>query len=249
MGCLCREFERMRGQLAENNEKLWRNIEDERILRAAISHDIRSPLSVLKGYQEMLIDFLPNGVIDVSKAMEMLSESMKQIERMDSFVETMHKMNSLEQRKLLPGSITGEDLKTDIQAELAILGADKEKKVILDVSETQEVFKGDKEVILEVIENLLSNALRYAKERVEVRVYVSNSELKICVKDDGNGFEEDADKITEAFHQQNIKDSLKHAGMGMYISRLYCEKHGGNLLLENQETGGAFVAAIFRRIA
>lgn len=117
----------MRGQLAENNEKLWRNIEDERILRAAISHDIRSPLSVLKGYQEMLIDFLPNGVINVSKAMEMLSESMKQIERMDSFVETMHKMNSLEQRKLLPGSITGEDLKTDIQAELAILGADKEK--------------------------------------------------------------------------------------------------------------------------
>lgn len=201
----------MRGQLAENNEKLWRNIEDERILRAAISHDIRSPLSVLKGYQEMLIDFLPNGVIDVSKAMEMLSESMKQIERMDSFVETMHKMNSLEQRKLLPGSITGEDVKTDIQAELAILGADKEKKVILDVPETQEVFKGDKEVVLEVIENLLSNALRYAKERVEVRVYVSNSDLKICVKDDGNGFEEDADKITEAFHQQNIKDSLKQA--------------------------------------
>lgn len=39
----------------------------------------------------------------------------------------MHKMNSLEQRKLLPGSITGEDFKTDIQAELAILGADKEK--------------------------------------------------------------------------------------------------------------------------
>lgn len=74
----------MRGQLAENNEKLWRNIEDERILRAAISHDIRSPLSVLKGYQEMLIDFLPNGVINVSKAMEMLSESMKQIERMDT---------------------------------------------------------------------------------------------------------------------------------------------------------------------
>lgn len=85
------------------------------------------------------------------------------------------------------------------------------KKVILGVPETQEVFKGDKKVILEVIENLLSKALRYAKERVEVRVYVSNSELKICVKDDGNGFEEDADKITEAFHQQNIKDSLKHA--------------------------------------
>ena len=44
MGMLCREFERMRGQLEENNRRLWQMIEDERVLRAAIAHDIRSPL-------------------------------------------------------------------------------------------------------------------------------------------------------------------------------------------------------------
>ena len=42
MGMLCREFERMRGQLEENNRRLWQMIEDERVLRAAIAHDIRS---------------------------------------------------------------------------------------------------------------------------------------------------------------------------------------------------------------
>ena len=52
MGMLCREFERMRGQLEENNRRLWQMIEDERVLRAAIAHDIRSPLAIMRGYQE-----------------------------------------------------------------------------------------------------------------------------------------------------------------------------------------------------
>lgn len=59
MGRLCREFERMRGQLAENNQQLWKMLEEEKALRAAIAHDIRSPLSVLEGYQEMLSEYLP----------------------------------------------------------------------------------------------------------------------------------------------------------------------------------------------
>lgn len=249
MGRLCQEFERMRGQLAQNNRELWRRIEDEKTLRAAVAHDIRSPLSILKGYQEMLLELLPDGTIDTPKAVEMLEEGMKQIERMDIFVETMRKMSSLEQRKLLSCQITAKELQADVQAELAVLGAEKEKQVFLEVPATSESFSGDKEVILEVIENLLSNALRYAQERIEVSISVSCPELKVCVKDDGYGFLEEAEKVTKVFHQQNIKDSLKHAGLGMYISRLYCEKHGGNLLLENRETGGAVVTAVFRRIA
>ncbi len=60
MGRLCREFERMREQLAENNHRLWETIEEENALRAAIAHDIQSPLSILEGYQEMLSEYLPN---------------------------------------------------------------------------------------------------------------------------------------------------------------------------------------------
>lgn len=46
-----------------------------------------------------------------------------------------------------------------------------------------------------------------------------------------------------------MKDSLKHSGMGMYISRLYCEKHGGQLLIENEKLSGAVITAVFHRIA
>lgn len=249
MGELCREFERMRKQLARNNQALWQIVEEEKILRAAIAHDIRAPLSVLKGYQEMLMEYLPSEEIDMGQAMEMLSESGRQIERMDAFVEAMRKLSSLENRQLTPGNISARQLEKDIQGELVILEKEYGKQCMLQVSESQEEFYGDKEVILEVTENLLSNALRYGKQKITIVVNIGYAKLSICVMDDGDGFREDAKKITEAFYGQNVKDSLKHAGLGMYISRLYCEKHGGKLVLGNDEQGGAVVTAIFRRIA
>ena len=240
MGQLCREFERMREQLAENNILLWRSLEEERVLRAAIAHDIRSPLSVLKGYHEMLTDYLPNETISMEKAMEMLSECEKQLERMDRFVETMRKLSSLEQRELWPEEFTAEQLQADLVAELRILEKEAGKKIILHNASTGEAFRGDKEIILEVAENLLSNALRYAKKEVEITLSLSGSECRIRVTDDGTGFSGETAKST--------KDSLKHAGMGMYISRLYCEKHGGRLLSGNLQQGGASVTAVFCRI-
>lgn len=248
MGRLCQEFERMRVQLAENNRKLWKMIEEEKALRAAIAHDIRSPLSVLGGYQEMLMEYLPSKEISIKQAIDMVSESRKQIKRMDLFVETMRKMNSLDTRELKVEEITSQQMETDIQAELNILEKKFKKCCDLSCAGTEESFFGDREIILEVTENLLSNALRYAKTRVEIVVSVTYSELKVSVKDDGSGFTEDRENVTKLFYQRNMKDSLQHTGLGMYISRLYCEKHGGQLLLENVENSGAAITAVFHRI-
>lgn len=249
MGILCQEFERMRDQLEKNNMTLWKTIEEERVLRAAIAHDIRSPLTVLKGYQEMLRDHLSEENVDMNKAIKMLEESEKQIQRMDSFVETMRKMSSLDNRELVSEEITGEQLKREIQSEINILKKQVKKYCVLYCEGLDHSFYGDKEVILEVTENLLSNALRHARQRIEVYLSVTGEEVRINVKDDGTGFGEAIEEVTKPFYQKNVKDSLKHAGLGMYISRLYCEKHGGRLLLENGKNTGAVITAIFCRIA
>ena len=249
MGALCMGFEKMREQLAINNRALWRTIEEEKMLRAAIAHDIRSPLSVLKGYQEILMEYLPGADADMDQALEMLRESWRQIDRMDAFVEAMRKMNSLESRKPAAAEIPIRQLEAEIRAELAILEKEYGKETVLQASASEEGFWGDKEIILEVTENLLSNAFRYGKRQVAVLIKAERSRLKVCVRDDGDGFLEDAEKITEAFHGRNVKDSLRHAGIVMFISRLYCEKHDGKLILENEEQGGAVVTAIFGRIA
>ncbi len=248
MGALCMEFERMRAQLAKNNQALWRTVEEEKMLRAAIAHDIRAPLSVLKGYQEMLMEYLPGADMDIEQALELLSESGRQIKRMDAFVENMRKISSLESRKLTAQEISAGELETDIRTELAVFKKEYGKQTILQVTALDKSFCGDKEIILEVTENLLSNAFRYGKRQIGVRIQLEYAKLSVCVRDDGDGFSDEPEKVTEAFYRHNVKDSLKHAGIGMYISRLYCEKHGGNLILENDKQQGAVVTAIFRRI-
>ena len=248
LGQLCKEFENMRSQLEENNRIVWHMIEEEKALRAAIAHDIRSPLSVLKGYQEMLLEFVPEDGLDKEQILSMLEKGMEQIERMNGFVETMRQMSSLEQRPVHVASIPLAELARQIDNEAHILSRGTEKKCDVQTELKESSFCGDRDMILEVMENLLSNALRYAKETVAIKISCKDAELDITIIDDGQGFWESAEKVTQPFYHSNPQDDLKHFGLGMYISKLCCEKHGGKLLLGNQPNSGAFVKALFKEV-
>lgn len=248
MGRLCQEFERMRKQLAENNQKLWRMVEEEKALRAAIAHDIRSPLSVLKGYQEMLLEFVPDETVDKDQILSMLSAGMGQIERMNDFIETMRRMNGLENREVEAEEIDLGAFTREVEGEVKVLSREAGKQYEIQTDFTDQRFVGDKNLILEVAENLLSNALRYAEETVKIALRKTGDELTITISDDGQGFLENPKKVTKAFSPSNLQDELGHFGLGMYISKLYCEKHGGKLMSGNQQIGGAFVKAIFKSV-
>ena len=107
--------------------------------------------------------------------------------------------------------------------------------------------KVDEELVMEVTDNLLENAIRYAQKKYcfadkeKRRVF-----LIISVEDDGIGFVDTEEKVTEPFYHKNPQDDLKHFGLGMYISRIFCEKHGGNLKIYNARQGGAHVEALFK---
>lgn len=246
MGMLCQEFEKMRSQLEENNKVLWRMIEDEKALRAAIAHDIRSPLAVLKGYQEMLLEFLPTGEMGKEETEEILLEGMKQIERLNRFIETMRKMTRLEEREPIYQEIELVRLKENLEKEIKILEKETEKQCEIMIKGDRKTAFADEEMVREVVQNLLSNAFRYAKTSVEVIISAEPSKLVITVEDDGIGFQEDANKVTQAFYHSNPKDDLKHFGMGMYISRVFCERHGGGLYIEQNKGEGAKVKAVFK---
>ena len=246
MGQLCREFETMRCQLEENNRKMWRMVEDEKALRAAIAHDIRSPLAVLRGYQEMLLEFVPQGCLDQRQTEEILRDGMGQLDRLDGFIETMRRLTRLEDRPLQLAATTGKKLEDKIRESARALAREAGKTCQVTSQCGMEEFRADEEVILEVAENLLSNALQYAAKEARARLFLQKGELVLLVTDDGCGFSEDTETVTRAFHRGNVRDSLQHFGLGMYISRVYCEKHGGTLLTENGKEGGAAVRASFK---
>ena len=245
MGQLCREFDRMRSQLQVNNKKLWNMVEQERTLKAVIAHDIRSPLAVLRGYQETLMEFLPGEQLSEQDTKEILQSGMQQIDRMNAFVEQMRRLSGIEEREIHYEKIETAVLLRYMENTAKILADREECRAVIKSEDIPESFLGDYSVICEVFENLLGNAVRYARYMILISLEVSEDKLFICLGDDGEGFHGEEDEITKPFYHDNLADDLKHFGLGMYLSKLYCEKHGGKLLLGSAHIGGAYVKAWF----
>ena len=246
MGTLCKEFEMMRSALADNNRKMWRMIDDEKALRNAIAHDIRSPLSILRGYQEMLLEFVSAESIKTEDVIDILQIGMYQIDRIEHFTENMRKMSHLEQRELQCSEIELSELAKKIEAEAAMLSKKESKLCKVERVQEQNIVKVDEELVMEVTDNLLENAVRYAQKSIALQIKKKDGFLIISVEDDGIGFVDTEEKVTEPFYHKNPQDDLKHFGLGMYISRIFCEKHGGNLKIYNARQGGAHVEALFK---
>ena len=103
----------------------------------------------------------------------------------------------------------------------------------------------DESIIMRVYENLLANAIRYVHDTITVSAYIQENYFCIIVSDDGKGFSpKDLIDATKPFYKSSQETDNKHFGMGLNICKILCEKHGGNLKLENKN--GAFVIATFR---
>lgn len=248
LGQLCVQFERMRAELESNNQKMWRMVEAEKLLRAAIAHDIRTPLATLRGYQEMMLEFLPQGALSPEKTEEMLRDGMEQIDRLSSFVETMRVLSGLESREAVWEQMTLEQLEAKVRTSAHVLEAEYGRNVVLASIRSDRSFLADSGLILEVAENLMSNALRYANEKVSVRLFLKEDALTMEVLDDGKGYPQGF-FLPEGIHQiggLRQQPGQHHLGIGLYISRICCEKHGGRLTAENRSEGGAVASAVFQ---
>lgn len=245
LGRLCGQFEAMRQALLEHNRRLWRAVEEQKTLRAAVAHDIRSPLAVLRGYQETMLEFLPQDGLDKAALLEMLQEGMEQIDALERFVETMRRLSSLEEREPRRQEREFATMKKRLEQTLFAMEKATGKRASLQYEVFLEKGRFDEDMILEAAENLLSNAFSYAKSAIRVTLQVRGGKLTVEIADDGCGFLAKTDEVTRIGYRANPQDDLEHFGLGMYISRLYCEKHGGRLLTGNGEKGGAVVKAVF----
>lgn len=245
LGTLCCQFEIMRQTLYENNLCMWKMVEEQKTLRAAIAHDIRSPLAVLRGYQEMMMEFVPEDRFDRAALMEMLQDGMNQIDVLNRFLESMRKLSSLEEREIHRKESSFDSLKDRIGKNILTLEKSTGKKAEIHFHISKQWVNIDEDVFIEVAENLLANAFAYAKDKVTVNVLENEKSLELVIMDDGCGFSEETAKLTKPYYHSNPQDDLEHFGLGMYICRLYCELHGGKLLTANSKDGGAVVKALF----
>ena len=232
LGRLCGAFETMRASLLETNRELWRQTEERKRLNAAFAHDLRNPLTVIKGSVK-----LAKETIDDPKA---LSENLERIgsytKRLERYVDVMSSVQRLEEIEPVLREVSIDEL-----YELRCI-PDPKGLCRFEFPDTGAKIKLDPGIFLRTAENLISNAQRFAKTRVDVRVTVEADRLELTVSDDGEGFPEKL--LREGIKPFYGSKDSEHFGMGLYICSALCKRHGGELILENKN--GAVARAIFK---
>ncbi len=241
MGEVCNTLNRMRKQLVKNQENLWHLMEAQRNLNAAFAHDIRTPLTVMRGYTQMMLKFYPEGKISEEKMIETLQMLERQTGRIEQFSLTMKEIHNMEEWKVDRQPFSVKELAQQIRDNLKGMPLEGiQVEFSCEIDEMQIIC--DKNLIQEVADNILANALRYAKEKITISMVKDEEGLFLYVKDDGKGFSKE--EIMKAARPY-FSTAEDHFGLGLTICQTLCKKHGGDLELMNSLEGGAIVSAYF----
>ena len=169
--------------------------------------------------------------------------------RIEQYVEAMSSIQRLEQMPVCRKMVNSSLLREELWETARLLAPPHEISVTVQDSADMELDHG---LFLTVAENLIGNAARFAEKKIEISLRISSqinqtadgSRLILSVSDDGLGYPAEMLKIGPQPFGRKDEDNA-HFGMGLYSSQMLCIKHGGELLLENREEGGAVATASF----
>ena len=268
LGRLSETLEGMRASLLEAQRELWRTAEERRRLNAAFAHDLRTPITVLKGTVEMAQLRLQRGDGLEGDALDALSG---QVVRLERYATAMGGLSKLEDRPVAREPMALRLLADELEAHagevVAARGGGVELSVEVDWVQTAPAAKTplgegavagtggapepdgviayiDLPLVEEVLDNLLGNACVHADGVVELAVSLRGDKLVLRVADDGPGFTPEAlRRGCDPFFSEN--KSAEHFGLGLNVSSVLCGLHDGALELSNRDAGGACVTATF----
>ena len=242
LGQLCRSMEKMRKELRHNNKTLWETLQQRKLLNTSVAHDLRTPITVLRGYLDFLEKNIPQDKLTEEMLMDTISSMQGAVLRLERYAECVRDVEKIESIEIKREQQDTVSLLKEMESNICQLEDDKKVVFLTDIFLPS--INIDKSVVFRVLENLLQNAMRYRKEKVIVEVYQRDGLFLISVKDDGKGFsEEDLRQATNMFYGK--EKGSEHFGIGLGVCRLLCEKHGGFLQISNNEFSGAYVIAAF----
>lgn len=208
-------------------------------------HEIRTPLSLISLPLEKLSEQHKNDAKDwkylkiINKNVNYLLDVVNQLldfQKIDS-----HNM----QLRLKSESI--ETLLQDVYDQFLQSAESAHIRLILSLPPDEVKISIDKEKVVKIIVNLLGNAIKFAKTKIELRLQYFDHHIEIVVMDDGPGISDsEKSKVFEVFYQIGQKDNTNTGtGIGLAFSRLLAENHKGQLYLEDNEWGGSsFILSI-----
>ena len=240
LGRLCCSMEKMRRELRQKHKALWESLEQRKLLNASVAHDLRTPITVLKGYLDYLEKNIPQDKLTEDMLLDTVSSMQGAVNRLELYVESVRDIEKIETIEIEKRSENVKLLLNELRSNVLQLAGNKE--IIISNDITVDKIQIDKGVFFRILENLLQNALRYAEKQVSINLSHKKDFLILTVKDDGKGFSAaDLEKATTVFYS-NDKEK-QHFGIGLSVCKILCEKHGGLLYVGNEKEKGACVTA------
>lgn len=231
---ICNSFNDMSRKLY-NSEKRSKNLEEEKQeMLADISHDLKTPITVIKGYSKAICDNL----ISEEEKDQYLMTIYKKADDLDDLINTFYEYSKLEHPdyKLVLERVDlceyARIYLADKYEELDIIGVDIEA----DIPDDPIYCNIDKVQLKRVFENIISNSLKHNKKELSILFELKKdcNRMKINIADNGYGIPKDiCANIFEPFVVGEKSRTKKGSGLGLAISKKIIEAHGGSIQLVN----------------
>ncbi|MBQ3546364.1 MAG: HAMP domain-containing histidine kinase [Lachnospiraceae bacterium] len=226
-------FDSMRKEIikARNNEH--EAIENNKTVIATLSHDIKTPIASIRAYAEGLE---ANMDTTIEKRARYLNVIMKKCDEVSKLTNDLflHSISDLEKIEIKPENIEICGYIKEIVEEIS----EDNKDVCIKNAEFKANVFADKNRVMQIVENIINNARKYAKTNVNVSFEKIDNEISIHFRDYGKGIpSEDVPFIFDKFYRGRNCENEQGSGLGLYIIKYLMEKMEGKVLLYNHNDG------------
>lgn len=246
IGELCDAFTGMQEALKDSLSAQWK-IEQERTeMVEALAHDLKTPLSIIRGYSEALADSSGSGDEKLRRYLAVIKENA---EKSSVLVHQMQYTSDLEkpgaQLQLVPVKLS-EFLEQKVR-HYELQAKQKKIEIGLDMQgDVRTPLLIDTGRLERILDNIVSNSLQYtpAGGRIRISVKAEKERISYRISDSGSGFSQrDLGKALDKFYRGDEARISKdaHSGLGLSIVRQLAEQLGGSVEIDNAESGGARV--------
>jgi two-component system, OmpR family, phosphate regulon sensor histidine kinase PhoR len=215
---------------------------------ANVSHELRTPLSIVRGYIETLLDNPKTSEKELSRILRVMERHSK---RLGLLVDDLLTLAQLESRNkaLQFSDVQLAELFESVIRDWGKQLAEKQLKVIVDLSPDARMIRADETRLHEVLYNLLDNAVKYSRENGEIRMQAAprGHEIVLSVTDNGIGIsKDDLPRIFERFYRADKARSreLGGTGLGLAIVKHIAQLHGGRVEAESEPGRGTTIRVV-----